>query len=398
MNAHSLQLSQTTAPVVVLGAGYAGLVTALRLAPHVPVTLVDPKRSFTERVRLHQLAAGRPSVSHPLAALLRGTGVHHVAARAVDLDLAARHVRTDDGDVLPYARLVYALGSVTNTPSSYADGQAGGDGRLHTAETAAELHRRLLAGKAGRVVVVGGGLTGIEMASEIAEAYPAWEVGLVTAGMVGAGLSAKGRAHVLAVLAGLGVRVEEGRPVASADEVDADVVVWAAAVRPVNEPARAAGLALDREGRVAVDGRLRSVSDASVYVVGDAAGTGLRMSCAVAIPAGMYGAASVRADLGGRRLRDFSYRFSGQCISLGRGDALVQWVHGDDTPRPSALTGRPAVLLKERIVRSTVGFVRLAAARARWGGGSAIRQATATRPVASPSPFSPPSDAAQWRA
>lgn len=46
--------------VVVLGGGYAGTMAALRLAPYARVTLVDPSDRFTERVRLHELAAGRP--------------------------------------------------------------------------------------------------------------------------------------------------------------------------------------------------------------------------------------------------------------------------------------------------------------------------------------------------
>ncbi|MEU2428859.1 FAD-dependent oxidoreductase [Streptomyces sp. NPDC007861] len=107
--------------VLVLGAGYAGLMAALRLAPHARVTLIDPSDRFTERVRLHELAAGRPDVTHPLSRFLRSTGVSHITARATAIDPAAREVTTDDGRRLPYDRLVYALGSRTtgwSTPSA----------------------------------------------------------------------------------------------------------------------------------------------------------------------------------------------------------------------------------------------------------------------------------------
>jgi NADH:ubiquinone reductase (H+-translocating) len=53
-------------------------------------------------------------------------------------------------------------------------------------------------------------------------------------------------------------------------------------------------------------------------------------------------------------------RFHIQCISLGRRDGLVQRVHADDSPRRQILTGRPAAAVKEQIVRSTVGALRLA--------------------------------------
>jgi NADH dehydrogenase FAD-containing subunit len=153
------------AHVVVLGAGYGGLRAAFDLARHVRVTLIDPADSFTERVRLHERAAGREDVRHALWPLLRASGVTHLAARVSRIDTAAAEVHTGVGRVVGYDRLVYALGSRTGDPGP------AGPGRVFTAETAAELHRRLL-GDPGRLTVVGGGLTGIETAAELAESHP----------------------------------------------------------------------------------------------------------------------------------------------------------------------------------------------------------------------------------
>ncbi|MDT3398494.1 FAD-dependent oxidoreductase [Streptomyces sp. B1866] len=353
--------------VVVLGAGYAGLMATLRLAPHHDVTLVAPDPDFTERVRLHELAAGRrASVGHPLARLLAGTGVRHLAARATALDPAARAVTTDGGRTLPYDRLVYALGSHTPAPAAAAAGSAPADparpGRVYTAETAAALRERLRADRPGRLTVVGGGLTGVEMTAELAEAHPEWRVGLVTAGQVGPGLSERGRTHVLATLRGLAVRVEEGRHVASADEVDADAVVWAGPPAVHTGLAAAAGLALDAAGRIRVDPALRSVSHPEILAAGDAA-AGLRMACATALPMGAHAAATVLAEACGGRPRPLRFRYVIQCLSLGRQDGLVQFVHADDSPRERVLTGRAAAWTKERIVRSAYGVLRLAASR-----------------------------------
>ncbi|CAM5493402.1 NAD(P)/FAD-dependent oxidoreductase [Streptomyces abikoensis] len=358
--------------IVVLGAGYAGLTAALRLAlnPRLAVTLIDPSDHFTERVRLHQLTACRPemSVAHPLSSLLRGTRIRHIAARAVDLDLAGRQLRTDDGRSLSYERLVYALGSVTDTRGTQdtQDIQAtqATQERAYTAESAAELGKRLLDGP-GRLAVVGGGLTGVELAAEIAESHPEWEVRLLTAGVLGAGLSGKGRRHVRTTLGAMGVQVREGQRVASVDDVDADVTVWSAAMRPRTELAAAAGLELDAAGRIVVDRTLRSATDPAVYAAGDAAGTSLRMACATAMPTGAHAAASVLADLGSRPAQPLAFRYVMQCISLGRTDGLIQPVHGDDSPRSSVLTGRPAAFVKEQVVRSTVRSLRVAASLAR---------------------------------
>ncbi|MDX3228021.1 NAD(P)/FAD-dependent oxidoreductase [Streptomyces sp. ME19-01-6] len=344
--------------VLVLGAGYAGLLAALRLAPHARVTLVDPSPHFTERVRLHEHAAGRPDVTHPLRELLRGTGVTHLAARATGLDPAARLVTTDDGRSLPYDRLVYALGSRTAAPGE----------RAFTLETTAELHKRLLDGP-GELAVVGGGLTGIETAAEIAEAHPEWRVRLLTGGEIGGSLSAKGRAHVRATLAELGVHVEEGRRVAAPEEVDAGAVVWAASMTANTELAAQAGLALDAAGRIRVDPALRSTSHPEIYAAGDCAAAtspaagALRMACATALPTASHAATSLIEEARGREPRALRFRFLVRCVSLGRRDGLVQAVRADDTPRELVLTSRAAARVKEQIVRSTISLMHLAARR-----------------------------------
>ncbi|MGW7492014.1 NAD(P)/FAD-dependent oxidoreductase [Streptomyces sp. NPDC054786] len=357
--------------VVVLGGGYAGTMAALRLAPYARVTLVDPGDRFTERVRLHELAAGRPEVDHSRAAMLRGTGIEHLAARATALDPGARAVHTDCGRTLLYDRLVYALGSHTDLRGA---GHAGaGDRapweRAFTAESAAALHKRLRDGP-GALAVVGGGLTGIEMAAEIAEAHPGWQVRLLTGGEIGGGLSARGRAHVRTVLGRLQVRVEEGRRVAGGDAVDADAVLWTGAMAAAGGLARDAGLDTDPvTGRILVDAALRSASHPDIYAAGDAAAArtpragALRMSCATALPTGSHVAGAIIAESRGTEPRPLSYGFFVQCVSLGRHDGLIQSVRGDDTPRELVLTGRPAARVKEQVVRNAVRVLRLAARR-----------------------------------
>jgi NADH dehydrogenase len=346
--------------VLVVGAGYGGLRAALDLAPDVRVTVLDPADHFTERVRLHEKAAGRADVTHPLSGFLRPAGVTHVPARAVRIDTAAARVHTDDGQALRYDRLVYALGSRTA-----AVGDSAADERVYTAETAAELHKRLLDGP-GSLAVVGGGLTGIELATELAELHPRWQVRLLTGGEVAPGVSKSGRAHIRAVLLARGVRLEEGRRVTDPGEIDTDVVVWSASMVPNTELAVEAGLAVEANGRITVDSALRSVSHQGIYVAGDAAAattptTGaLRMACATALPLGGHAAASVVRDLRGEEPKPLKFSYVGQCISLGRHDGLIQFVRGDDTPREWMLTGKPAAVVKENVVRSTVRLLGFA--------------------------------------
>jgi len=318
--------------VIVLGAGYAGLMRALQLAPHARVSLVEPGGHFTERIRSHERAAGRPGITHPLRGFLVPAGITHVPARVTAIAADAREIRTDDGGILHYDRLVYALGSRT------AGLDVSTPGHVFTPESAAELHKRLLDGhtpvgrtpaRPGSLAVVGGGLTGIELAAEIAEAQPGWTVRLITAGLVGAGLSGRRRDHVRRVLAARGVHLDEGHNIAAPDDVETDVVVWAASMAARTGLAEAAGLAMSG-GRIAVGPALRSVSHPGIYAAGDAAAAAspavgqLRMACATALPTGMHAARSVLADLRGAEPAPLRFRFRVQCVSLGRHDGLIQ--------------------------------------------------------------------------
>lgn len=359
--------------IVVLGAGYAGLGAAKRAAGaagrDARVTLVNASDRFVERVRLHQFATGQEPADLPLAGLLDGTGVELVVARATGLDPDARTVRLDGGDDLGYDTLVYALGST-------GDLDAVPGAREHALAIAREADAGLLRDRLpelGSVAVVGGGLTGIETAAELAEARPGLRVTLVTAGSLGASLGPRARRYLHRTFARMSVAVHENAPVAeiAADgltleggrDLPAGAVVWAAGFR-VPPLAADAGLDVDGRGRVRVDGTLRARSHPDVIAVGDAAvvpvrGRAARMSCQIGLPMGLHGGTAAAALARGREPGRARLRYVGQCVSLGRRNALVQFSRADDTPIESAvLTGRAAARVKEAVVRGTVFAMR----------------------------------------
>ncbi|MEV6330244.1 FAD-dependent oxidoreductase [Streptomyces sp. NPDC051909] len=360
--------------IVVLGAGYTGAVAAGRIARRlhredVGITLVNPEPDFVERVRLHQVAAGQDLKPRPFAEMFAGTGVElrlgHVTA--VDVERKTVSVAGEDGRPaeLPYDTLVYALGSGWNDGG--VPGAATHAHEVSSRPGALRLRERLAALDAGRtVVVVGGGLTGLEAATEIAEARPDLDVSLAARGVLGDWLSAKGRAHLRKVVDGLGITVHEHTAVAevAADRVTtsdgttvpADVTVWTTgfAVRPLAE---ATALRLTDRGRIVVDGTMRSVSHPDVYAVGDAAmaigpnGKPLRMSCASGVPMAWQAADAIAARLAGTKVPRVAIRYFQQCISLGRKEGLIQFVTADDRAVDRALTGRLAAVYKELICK-----------------------------------------------
>ena len=82
----------------------------------------------------------------------------------------------------------------------------------------------VLAQRTGRVAVCGGGLTGIEIAAEVAERFPALQVTLVSSGRSGAWLSPKAQVYLTRTFEALGVTVRTGARVqqAHADEMALD--------------------------------------------------------------------------------------------------------------------------------------------------------------------------------
>ena len=360
-----------TTRIVVLGAGYSGQLAA-RLAARgkdTAVTLVNERPSFVERVRLHQFAAGQALREVPLATLLAGTGVELVIDRATRIDLDGKSVVLAGGATVPYDTLVYALGSHVDLDS--VPGTAEHAYTVATAEQAARLRARVADG--GVVTVVGGGLTGLEAATELAEQCPALKVRLLTDGGLGDRLSAKGRGHLRRTFDRLGIELREHARVASvradgvvlADgaHVPSDVVVWTTGFS-VPALAASSGLEVDEHGRLVVDDTGRSVSHPDVYGIGDAAamrmpgGQELRMACATGLPVAQQAVRALLARRAGRAVKPFRFRYVQQCISLGRRDALVQFVNRYDQPVERVVTGRLAALYKEAIVRGALSVQR----------------------------------------
>ncbi|MBC6462595.1 NAD(P)/FAD-dependent oxidoreductase [Actinomadura sp. HBU206391] len=367
--------------ILVLGAGYSGMMCAIRVARRSRrqggrVTLVNPSARFTERLRMHQIATGQRLADHRIPELLDGTGVDFVEGRAAGVDPERREVRVETGAgtvTLPYDILVYAIGAATDTRAvpgaashAYTFDGAGEAGRL--AKRLAEIEPL-----GGAVTVCGGGLTGIEAATEIAESHPGVRVVLVSRDVPGAMMGDRARRHLDRALERLGIEVRAGAEVvkvlpdavelAGGELLHSDACLLTAGVR-VAPLAADAGITVDERGRIVVDGTLRSVSHPQVHAVGDAAAIrqtwgNIHGTCQSGIPTAAYTADAIVALLRGRRVKPFRFGYVHQPVSLGRRDAVIQFTHPDDTPRRWILTGRAAVVYKEFVSGSPVPTYRL---------------------------------------
>ncbi|MFC7037895.1 NAD(P)/FAD-dependent oxidoreductase [Nonomuraea rubra] len=361
--------------ILVLGGGYTGVAAAIRVAHRTRstgarVTLVNASPRFTERLRLHQTAAGERLADHALTDVLAGSGVEFAQGRVTAVDPVRRQVSLGDGRTLGYDKLIYALGTVTDaTVPGVAEHAHVYDDYAATVRLSEHLDTLT----SGTVIVAGGGLTGVESAAELAEARPHLHVVLLTRGRPGSMMSRGARAYLDRALERLGVEVRAGADItkvlpdgvelAGGELIHSDATLWTTGTRGLPLAAES-GLTVDERGRIVVDRVLRSVSHPDVYAIGDAAAVTQKFgvmhgTCQGGIPTGLGAADSLPATLLGRTPPPFRFGYVHQPVSLGRRDAVIQFTHPDDSPRRWYLTGRAAIAYKETVSSSPLPQFRL---------------------------------------
>jgi NADH:ubiquinone reductase (H+-translocating) len=369
--------------VLIIGGGFAGVWAAAGAvrARHeagaddqtVRVTLLGAADDMAIRPRLYEEGAQGMRVA--LDRVLGPIGVRRVAATVTGIDTGTRRVTAigRDGAVLEYSydRLVLASGSRV-VPSRVEGAQHLFDVDTMPAAAALDSHIGRLGDRPGgperfTAVVVGGGFTGIEVATELParlrKAAGGADVRVVLverADVVGPELGPGPRPEILAALAHAGVEVRLNVSVESVDHervvlTDGTIIpcrtaVWTAGMRASTLTEHIPGTR-DDLGRLAVDEHLRVVGVDGVYAAGDTAaamaenGHVVMQSCQHAVPQGKLAGANVAADLLGLPLAPFTPEPYVTCLDLGPYGAVLTL--GRD--REIAQTGAEAKQLKQTI-------------------------------------------------
>lgn len=279
--------------LLLLGAGHVNLEVLRRAIlerpPELAVTIVSlGERHFYSGMTPGYLAGqyAFDDLTSDVPAIARRAGAECVIGEVTGLDPAARKVRLADGRELEYDLVSLNLGSLLAGAGSEAARCAE---IIKPIERAARVKERIEALAAegaeepARVVVVGAGASGVEVACAVRAALRRGgrrsEVRVVDGGdRILRGYSDRFRHRVEAALAELGIgallgrRVEAVTPtavrVAGGRELTADLTMWLTG--PEAPPLLAAsGLPTDGRGFLLIDDRLRSVADPRVFAVGD---------------------------------------------------------------------------------------------------------------------------------
>jgi NADH dehydrogenase len=372
---------------VVLGAGYAGLRVAheirRRSRKRISVVLVDRNPVHVLRTELYEVGAiAEADRTHrrftlPIEKLVRRDGVvfHQGTVQGIDLDARTVDLGTER---LPYRSLAICLGSVAAfygvegaEQHTYQVYRYSGAVRLANALTTLEADSiGLPAGRRPRVLVVGGGATGTEVAAEIATtdwrkiAHPSArppEVVLVCGALPFlAGLPerlvryARGQLYEAGVVLHEGVNVRKIEPnratLDDGSEIAFDLAVWAAGLQapPVIQ---SLPVAHGRGGRLKTTEFLEVVGRSGVFAVGDVVefedpkthmvvpGT-----AQAALAEAPVAASNLVAGWFGTPMRPFEYRERGVVVALGVGKAAGKLSR-------VSVWGSPARLLKSLVER-----------------------------------------------
>jgi NADH dehydrogenase len=381
--------------ILVLGAGFAGLWSAAGAArkrdelgiatDDVEIAVVN--RNAWHSIRVRNYEADLAGTRVPLADVLDPIGVKIIEGDVTDIDVSERRVAcsTVGGTVsVTYDRLVFALGSRLVRPPIPGLEAYGFD--VDTYEAGARLNHHIATlpsrqSSCGQytVLVVGGGLTGIEAAAEMLNklgaaiaAAPASDrraaprVILADQGdWIGSDMGAGARLVIAEALEALGIETriavsvssidEDGATLRTGERVTAATVVWCAGFQAHPLGARFP-VERDRLGRLPVDSCLKIRNMPTEFAVGDVAwlpidGTHASvMSCQHARPMGRFAGHNVVCDLLGLPMLPLAIDWYVTCLDLGPWGA----VYTEGWDRRVASKGAAAKRIKETINRQRI--------------------------------------------
>ncbi|WP_374620437.1 NAD(P)/FAD-dependent oxidoreductase [Pandoraea sp.] len=358
--------------IVIVGGGIAGLKLATRLgrtlgrAGAARVTLVDSHPSHLWKPMLPTVAAGTrdgtPTRVTYLAHACRN-GFEYQAGRMCGLDRARREIvlgemEAPDGSRLlgerrvPYGALVLALGSQADDAClpgvrdvcHFIDSEP--QAEAFNAAMRGEALRSVVNDDALRVVIVGGGTTGVELAAELSRTFALaagygdpkicerLKLTLVERGprVLGA-FPSDVSASTQAQLERLGFRVLTDTRIVCADRdgfyrddgqlIPGDLLVWAAGVKAPDFLQGIGGLATNGANQIVVRATLQTAQDERIFALGDCAsmtpaqgGRPLPPTAQVATQQAAHLGRHLGAWLEGRAIPPFVYRDPGARVSL----------------------------------------------------------------------------------
>ena len=349
-------MTQATTKICILGGGFGGLYTALRLSqlpwestPKPEIILVDQSDRFVFSPLLYELLTRELQtweIAPPYSELLQGTGIQFHQAAVSAIDINKQTVQLADKSELNYDRLVLALGG--ETPLDLVPGAVNHAYPFRTITDAYKLEERLRILEAAnpekiRVAIVGAGYSGVELACKLADR-----------------IGEKGRFRLIELsdqilrtspefnreaakkaLDSKGVFIDLETKVAAIDQnsisleyknqvdtIPVDVVIWTVGTK-VSPVVTALPLKQNQRGQITTTAQLQAIEHPEIFALGDLAdcldaeGKQVPATAQVAFQQADYTAWNIWATITNRPLLPFRYQPLGEMMALGIDNATL---------------------------------------------------------------------------
>ncbi|WP_274361750.1 NAD(P)/FAD-dependent oxidoreductase [Paenibacillus thermotolerans] len=370
--------------IVILGAGYGGLLSALSAREHLSaedakITVINKVDNHQIITELHRLAAGNVSekaVALPLSKLFKGKNIDVKVGTVSGIDVAGRKVSLEDGSSYGYDALVLALGSETNyfgipglqENSLILKSAADANKIFAHVKERVRVYSQTKNKADATFVIGGGGLTGVELVGELVDELPgicrSYGVDFADLSLylveamptILPMLPAELVQRAVTSLESRGVQFLTSLPITEVNgsivtlkdgrTIETNTLVWTGGVQG-NSLVANCGVEVNR-GRATVNEFLQSVSHPDVFLAGDCAvvfgpeGRPYPPTAQLAWQMGELVGGNIAAYFRGNNMKTFSPVFSGTLASLGRKDAI-----GTIGASGIELKGAPASLMKK---------------------------------------------------
>jgi len=349
-------MTQQQPRICILGGGFGGLYTALRLsqlpfpkAEKPEIVLVDRRDRFLFVPLLYELLTNELQtweIAPPFTELLENTGVRFCQGTVSGIDIETKRVQLHDGPEFACDRLVLALGG--ETPLDMVNGAVEYAYSFRTLKDAYRLEERLRFLEAKntdkiRVAIVGAGYSGVELACKLADRLgEKGRVRLVEQSDMMLRTSpefnrdaARKALEKRQVWIDLETSVDSiGSDTISLmykgqlDILPVDIVLWTVGTQ-VSQAVRSLPLKQNQRGQLITTPTLQIVDRPDIFALGDiaechdASGQKLPTTAQVAFQQADYTAWNIWASLTGRPLLPFRYQPLGEMMTLGIDNATL---------------------------------------------------------------------------
>ena len=349
-------MSESRSRICILGGGFGGLYTALRLnelpwdnQPFPEITLVDQRDRFLFTPLLYELLTGELQsweIAPPFTEVLANTKINFVQGTVTGIDVARQQVQLAQQESLSYDSLVLAMGG--RTPMEMVPGASEFAFPFHSLQDAYALEEKLRELEKQdrdkiRIAIVGGGYSGVEVACKLRDRVgERARIRIVERGGMILKTSAEfNRKTAQKALEDRQVWLDTETTVESiaeneitllykgqSDTLPVDVVIWTVGIT-VSDLVKNLELPHNEGGKIQVEPTLQVKGNPAIFAVGDlanccdASGLAVPATAQVAFQQSDYCAWNVWASLTGRPLLTFKYYNLGEMLVLGTDNASL---------------------------------------------------------------------------